>query len=314
MSWIRQSAHDSLYKAYERLLTREVTAGPMPRHVAIIQDGNRRYADKIGEPRFNGHIYGALTTERVLTWCLDLGIKHTTLYTFSTENAGRSNEELSALFALLQDRFDALGSDEKIHKHQVRVRMIGDRGLIPDDVLKSIERAEHATRHFKNSSLNFAVAYGGRKEIVDVVQGIARLVEANTLSVEDIDEQLLKLHFYNNNALEDVDLVIRSGGEERVSNFLPWQASGNECCSYFCAPYWPEFRRIDLLRAIRTFQEREWQKRVNTVQRVLRFLNEVGRVEIEEVFSLSRRACMITYEEVNDILKDTSFSFTPSND
>ncbi len=314
MSWIRQSAHDSLYEAYERLLTREVTAGPLPSHVAIIQDGNRRYADKIGEPRFNGHIYGALTTERVLTWCLDLGIKHTTLYTFSTENAGRSNEELGALFALLQDRFDALGSDEKIHKHQVRVRMIGDRGLIPDDVLKSIERAEHVTRHFKKSSLNFAVAYGGRKEIVDVVQGIARLVEANTLSVEDIDEQLLKLHFYNNNALEDVDLVIRSGGEERVSNFLPWQASGNECCSYFCAPYWPEFRRIDLLRAIRTFQEREWQKRVNTVQRVLKFLNEVGRVEIEEVFSLSRRACMITYEEVNDILKDTSFSFTPSND
>ena len=314
MSWIRQSAHDSLYKAYERLLTREVTEGPMPRHVAIIQDGNRRYADKIGEPRFNGHIYGALTTERVLAWCLDLGIKHTTLYTFSTENAGRSNEELSALFALLQDRFDALSSDEKIHKHQVRVRMIGERGLIPDNVLKSIERAEYATRHFKSSSLNFAVAYGGRKEIVDVVQGIARRVEANALSVEDIDEQLLKQHFYNNNALEDVDLIIRSGGEERVSNFLPWQASGNECCSYFCAPYWPEFRRIDLLRAIRTFQEREWQKRVNTVQRVFRFLNEVGRVEIEEVFRLSRRACMITYEEVNDILRDTSFSLTPSND
>jgi len=314
MSWIRQSAHDSLYKAYERLLTREVTAGPMPRHVAIIQDGNRRYADKIGEPRFNGHIYGALTTERVLTWCLDLGIKHTTLYTFSTENCGRPDEELCALFAILQDRFDTLSSEEKIYKHQVRVRMIGERSLIPDNVLQSIERVEHATRHFKKCSLNFAVAYGGRKEIVDVVQGIARLVEANALSIEDINEQLLKQHFYDNYALEDVDLIIRSGGEERLSNFLPWQASGNECCSYFCAPYWPEFRRIDLLRAIRTFQERERLKRVNTVQRVFRFLNEVGRVEMGEVFRLSRRACVITYEEVNDILTDTLSSITPSND
>ncbi|MGZ4905512.1 MAG: polyprenyl diphosphate synthase [Halobacteriota archaeon] len=314
MSWIRQSAHDSLYKAYERLLTREVTAGPMPRHVAIIQDGNRRYADKIGEPRFVGHIYGALTTERVLTWCLDLGVNHITLYTFSTENCGRPDDELCALFTLLQDRFDSLSSEEKIYKHQVRVRMIGERSLIPDNVLQSIERVEHATRRFKRCSLNFAVAYGGRKEIVDVVQGIAKLVEANALSIEDIDEQLLKQHFYDNNALEDVDLIIRSGGEERLSNFLPWQASGNECCSFFCAPYWPEFRRIDLLRAIRTFQEREWQKRVNTVQRVFRFLNEVGRVEMGEVFRLSRRACEITYEEVNDILKETLSSFTPSND
>ncbi|MDD1721298.1 MAG: polyprenyl diphosphate synthase [Euryarchaeota archaeon] len=314
MSWIRQSAHNSLYKAYERLLTREVKEGPMPRHVAIIQDGNRRYADKIGEPRFNGHIYGALTTEKVLTWCLDLEIRHITLYTFSTENCRRPNEELTALFALMQDRFDTLSREETIYKNQVRVRMIGERRLIPDNVLQSIKRVEDATSHFKKYSLNFAVAYGGRKEIVDVVQGIARLVEANSLSVDDINEQLLKQHFYDTNALEDVDLIIRSGGEERLSNFLPWQASGNECCSYFCAPYWPEFRKIDLLRAVRIFQEREQQKRISIVQRAFRFLNEVGKVEIGEVFRLSRRACEITYEEVTDILRENLPSFTPSND
>ncbi len=314
MSWIRQSAHDSLYTAYERLLAREVKSHPMPCHVAIIQDGNRRYADKIGEPRLNGHIYGALTTERVLTWCLDLGIKHITLYTFSTENCGRPNTELSALFALMQDRFDTLNSEELIYKNQVRVRMIGERALIPENVLQSIERVEQATNHFNKRSLNFAMAYGGRKEIVDVVQGIAKLVEANLLSVDDINEQLLKQHFYDNNALEDVDLVIRSGGEERLSNFLPWQASGSECCSYFCAPYWPEFRRIDLLRAVRTFQEREQQKRVSIVQRAFRFLNEVGKVEIGEVFRLSRRACAITYEEVNDILRDNLSIVMPRND
>lgn len=314
MSWIRQSAHNSLYKAYERVLTREVKERPMPRHVAIIQDGNRRYADKIGEPRFNGHIYGALTTEKVLTWCLDLDIRHITLYTFSTENCRRPNEELTALFALMQDRFDTLSREETIYKNQVRVRMIGERGLIPDNVLESIKRVEDATSHFKKYSLNFAVAYGGRKEIVDVVQGIARLVEANILSVDDINEQLLKQHFYDTNALEDVDLIIRSGGEERLSNFLPWQASGNECCSYFCAPYWPEFRKIDLLRAVRIFQEREQQKRISIVQRAFRFLNEVGKVEIGEVFRLSRRACVITYEEVTDILRENLPSFTPSND
>ncbi len=313
MSWIRQSAHNSLYKAYELLLTREVMSYPMPQHVAIIQDGNRRYADKIGEPRFNGHIYGALTTERVLTWCLDLGVKHITLYTFSTENYGRSNEELSPLFALMQDRFDALNSEELIYKNHVKVRMIGERSLIPDNVLQSIERVEHATNHFDERSLNFAVAYGGRKEIIDVVQGIAELVEARLLDVEDITEELLTQHFYDNSALEEVDLIIRSGGEERLSNFLPWQASGSECCSYFCAPYWPEFRRIDLLRAIRTFQEREQQRRVSIVQRAFRFLNEVGKVEIGEVFRLSRRACAVTYDEVNDILRDLS-SVTPSND
>ncbi len=314
MSWIRQSAHNSLYKAYERLLTREVMSYPMPRHVAIIQDGNRRYADKIGEPRFNGHIYGALTTEKVLTWCLDLGVKHTTLYTFSTENYGRPNEELSPLFALMQDRFDALNTEELIYKNHVRVRMIGERSLIPDNVLQSIERVEHATSHFEERSLNFAVGYGGRKEIIDVVQGIAKLVEANLLAVADITEQLLKQHFYDNSALEEVDLIIRSGGEERLSNFLPWQTSGNECCSYFCAPYWPEFRRIDLLRAIRTFQEREQLRRISIVQRAFRFLNEVGKVEVGEVVRLSRRACAITYEEANDILRDMLPSVTPSND
>jgi tritrans,polycis-undecaprenyl-diphosphate synthase [geranylgeranyl-diphosphate specific] len=304
MSWIRQNAHNSLYKAYERLLIKEVRAAQMPQHVAIIQDGNRRYADKIGEPRAHGHVYGALTTERVLWWCIDLGIKQLTLYSFSTENYGRPKDELAFLFSVIQQRFADLYAEDQIYEKEVRVRMIGERDLLPDRVLRSVEHVEEATRHFEKHSLNFALAYGGRQEIVDVVRSIAMLVENNAIDVDEIDETLLAELFYNNNALSNVDLIIRSGGEERTSNFLPWQANGNECCSYFCAPYWPEFRRIDLLRAVRTFQERERERRVSIVQRAFLFLNEVGKVEVEEVFNLSRRACVITHDEVKEILRD----------
>jgi tritrans,polycis-undecaprenyl-diphosphate synthase [geranylgeranyl-diphosphate specific] len=314
MSWIRQNAHNSLYKAYERLLVREVKAAAIPQHVAIIQDGNRRYADKIGEPRSHGHVYGALTTERVLWWCLDLGIKELTLYSFSTENCGRPEKELESLFSLFEQRFADLFNEEQIYKKEVRVRMIGERDLLPDGVLRSVERVEEATSQFKRHSLNVALAYGGRKEIVDVVRSIATLVENNVINVDEIDENVLADLFYSNNALADVDLIIRSGGEERTSNFLPWQANGNECCSYFCAPYWPEFRRIDLLRALRTYQKREQERRVNVVQRAFLFLNEIGKVEVEEVFNLSRRACVITHEEVKEILGDFVPAIKAQND
>ena len=314
MSWIRQNAHNSLYKAYERLLIREVRAGQMPQHVAIIQDGNRRYADKIGESRAYGHVCGALTTENVLWWCIDLGIKQLTLYSFSTENYGRPKDELASLFSLFEKRFDDLYAENQIYAKEVQVRMIGERDLLPNHVLRSVERVEEATRHFKKHSLNFALAYGGRQEIVDVVRSIATLVENNAIDVDEIDETMLAELFYSNNALADVDLIIRSGGEERTSNFLPWQANGNECCSYFCAPYWPEFRRIDLLRAVRTFQERERERRVRIVQRAFLFLNEVGKVEVEEVFNLSRRACVITHDEVKEILRDIVPGIQAQND
>ncbi|HYA32708.1 MAG TPA: polyprenyl diphosphate synthase [Candidatus Bathyarchaeia archaeon] len=314
MSWIRENAHNSLYKAYERLLVREVTSAAMPKHVAIIQDGNRRYADKIGEPRTLGHVYGALTTERVLWWCLDLGIEQLTLYAFSTENYARSKDELGPLFSLIEQRFADLYGEEQIYQKEVQVRMVGERQLLPDGVLRSVERVEEATRNFKKHSLNFALAYGGRKEIVDVVRSLAQLVENNSLSVDEIDEDMLAELFYSNNALTDVDLIIRSGGEERTSNFLPWQANGNECCSYFCAPYWPEFRRIDLLRAIRTFQEKERERKISVVQRAFTFLNEIGKVEAGEVFKLSRKACVITYEEVKEILRDFTPGILANND
>ncbi|MGZ4851685.1 MAG: polyprenyl diphosphate synthase [Halobacteriota archaeon] len=314
MSWIRENAHNSLYKAYERLLVREVTSAHMPQHVAIIQDGNRRYADKIGEPRACGHVYGALTTERVLWWCLDLGIEQLTLYAFSTENYRRSKEELEPLFSLIEQRFVDLYSEEQIYEKEVQVRMIGERELLPDGVIRSVERVEEATRHFRKHSLNFALAYGGRKEIVDVVRSLATLVENDTISVDEIDEDMLTKLFYNNNALANVDLIIRSGGEARTSNFLPWQANGNECCSYFCAPYWPEFRRIDLLRAIRTFQERERERRISIVERAFSFLNEIGKVEVEEVFKLSRKACVISHEEVKEILRDFVPAIKANND
>ncbi len=308
MSWIRKAAHNSLYKAYERLLQDEVLEGPIPRHIAIIQDGNRRYADKIGEPRVNGHVYGAETTENVMNWCIDLGVQQITLYSFSAENYGRPEDELAALFSLLEWKLDELYQSSRIYDDQVAVRMIGDREHLPQGVIKALKRVEEASHSFTKHYLNIALAYGGRQGIVDVTRSIAKMVENGELNAEDIDEDLLTQFLYRKEPIPNVDLIIRSGGESRTSNFLPWHANGNECASYFCAPYWPEFRKIDLLRAIRTYQMREREKRRNVVRRAVHLLSEVGRTEVEEVFHLSKKACRITRAEVTEILGELTYN------
>jgi tritrans,polycis-undecaprenyl-diphosphate synthase [geranylgeranyl-diphosphate specific] len=308
MSWIRKAAHNSLYKAYERLLQDEVLEGPIPRHIAIIQDGNRRYADKIGEPRVNGHVYGAETTENVMNWCIDLGVQQITLYSFSAENYGRPEDELAALFSLLEWKLDELYQSSRIYDDQVAVRMIGDREHLPQGVIKALKRVEEVSHSFTKHYLNIALAYGGRQGIVDVTRSIAKMVENGELNAEDIDENLLAQFLYRKEPIPNVDLIIRSGGESRTSNFLPWHANGNECASYFCAPYWPEFRKIDLLRAIRTYQMREREKRRNAVRRAVHLLSGVGRTEVEEVFHLSKKACRITRAEVAEILGELTYN------
>ncbi len=308
MSWIRKAAHNSLYKAYERLLQDEVLEGPIPRHIAIIQDGNRRYADKIGEPRVNGHVYGAETTENVMNWCIDLGVQQITLYSFSAENYARPEDELAALFSLLEWKLDELYQSSRIYDDQVAVRMIGDREHLPPGVTKALKRIEDASHSFTKHYLNIALAYGGRQGIVDVTRSIAKMVENGELNAEDIDENLLSQFLYRKEPIPNVDLIIRSGGESRTSNFLPWHANGNECASYFCAPYWPEFRKIDLLRAIRTYQMREREKRRNAVRRAVHLLSGVGRAEVEEVFHLSKKACRITRSEVAEILGELTYN------
>jgi len=246
------------YSFYERLLKREVLAGDVVEHVAIIQDGNRRYARQRGLSKILGHSLGADTSEMVADWCLELGIKHLTLYTFSTENFSRDEMEKRYLFELIKKKFIELNNSEKIHRNRVRVRAIGRVEMLPADLQEEIARTEAATRNYERMYLNIALAYGGQRELIDAAQSLARQVKAGKIRAQDVNEELIGMHLYPQDGMPvpKVDLIIRTGGESRTSNFLPWQANGNECAAYFCAPFWPEFRKIDFLRAIRVAQTR----------------------------------------------------------
>ncbi len=245
---------DLLESVYERSLMAQIRH--IPHHVAIIQDGNRRFATSHGLIRKEGHRAGADRTEKVLEWSHDLGIQHITLYSFSTENLSREGEEVKDLFDLFKDRFNRVVTDERVHRDRIRVRMVGDRALLPEDLISVITRAEEATRGYDSYSLNVALAYGGRNEIVRAAREILGKVTSGEYTPEQIDAALVERHLCADHNLPPVDLVIRTGNECRTSNFLPWLANGHESAVYFCAPFWPLFRKIDLLRAIRVYSQR----------------------------------------------------------
>lgn len=295
-------------KSYESLLAEEIKEKPLPSHVAIIMDGNRRFAKKHGFAEYYGHFKGADTTEKVLDWSFDLGIKQLTIYAFSTENFARSEYEKKQLFELIGIKFDNICEDERTHKRRVRVRVLGNIELLPSSLRESAKRAEEITKNYDNVYLNVALAYGGRQEIVDATRTIAIKLKKGELSLKDINEETIANHLYTSNvAIPYVDLIIRTGGNERLSNFLPWQASGNECAAYFCAPFWPEFRRIDFLRAIRTYQRREHERQKNTIMRVVRLLSYYGKVEVEDVIRISKRFIKIPKDEIIGILHDLTY-------
>ncbi len=245
-----------IYKVYEIRLLREVKSKPIPNHVAIIMDGNRRFARKRGLPPYLGHMFGSKKAEQVLEWCLELGIRNLTTYAFSTENFKRCDEEKRHLFSLIEDRLRKLARDKRIHRNRVRVRVIGRKELLPENVLSAIEEVEDVTKHYDNYRLNIAIAYGGRQELMDAIREILRKVRDGILRVEEITQRTIEEHLYSDGDYANVDLLIRTGGEQRLSNFLPWQSVNS--VAYFCDVYWPEFRKIDLLRAIRTWQIRRF--------------------------------------------------------
>jgi len=242
---------DTLYERYLRMQCRHV-----PNHIAIIQDGNRRYAKQLGIDTASGHRAGADKTEEMLDWAHELGIKHITLYTFSTENFSRKKEEVEHLFALFKEYFFRVMRDERVEKYKIRVQMVGDRSRLPDDLREAVEAAEEATRNHTGFYLNIALAYGGRNEIVLAAREILEETEKSGLSPDRIDVQMVERHLHGGKGIPPVDLIIRTGNEYRTSNFLPWLANGHESAVYFCAPYWPLFRKIDVLRAIRIYDQR----------------------------------------------------------
>ena len=292
-----------LYGSYEALLANEIRDKPVPLHIAIIMDGNRRFAMKHRLAAYYGHFKGADTTEKVLDWSIDLGVKQLTIYAFSTENFGRSDEEKKQLFELIGIKFDEICSDERTHKRHVRVRILGNIANLPLSLQSSAKHAEEITKNYKGVFLNVALAYGGRQELVDATCAMALKIRSGELSLKDIKEETISKNLYpSSGSLPYVDLIIRTGGDERISNFLPWQANGNECAAYFCAPFWPEFRRIDFLRAIRMYQTREHERHRNTVMRIVKLLRYYGKVEVEDVIRISRRFIKIPKEEIIKIL------------
>ena len=246
------------YRLYERWLELQVKGKPMPEHVAIILDGNRRWARMYGLKPWLGHRAGARKVEDLLRWCLDLGIRTITLYAFSTENFRRTPREVLELMRLFRKKLMELKESDMIREHQVRVKVIGRLDLLPEEIRSLAREVEEATKHYDRHFLNIALAYGGRAEIIDAVRKIARDVAEGRLRPEDINEELFERYLYTGYlppALRDPDLIIRTSGEERLSGFLLWQSAYSELC--FLDVYWPEFRRIDLLRAIRTYQSRQ---------------------------------------------------------
>lgn len=228
-----------------------------PRHIAIIQDGNRRYARNSGLDTADGHRAGADVTEKVLDWVHELGISHITLYSFSTENFNRNPVEIESLFTLFKEKFLSVLTDDRVSKYHIRVRMVGDRTLLPEDLKAVVELAEEATKENNTFFLNIALAYGGRNEILHAARKILAKVNDGTCTPEEITPAMVESHLHEGSDLPPVDLIIRTGNEYRTSNFLPWLANGHESAVYFSAPYWPMFRKIDLLRAVRVYSQRK---------------------------------------------------------
>jgi len=244
------------YKLYEKWLWNQVDNGVKLEHIAIILDGNRRWANEKALNPWFGHERGAEKVEKLLDWCLKLDVKSITLYAFSTENFMRSTPEVKEIMHIMEEEFRKILTDERIHKDKVRVKVIGRVNLLPESLRQLIADAEKATQEYNEHFLNIALAYGGRAEIVDAARKIAEKAREGKLNPEKVDEQLFEQYLYTSYMpKQDPDLIIRTSGEERLSGFLLWQSAYSELC--FLDVFWPDFRVIDLLRAVRTFQKRK---------------------------------------------------------
>lgn len=224
----------------------------MPEHVAIILDGNGRWAKQRALPRTMGHKAGADNVETISDVCIAMGIHYLTVYAFSTENWKRSEEEVSYLMGLM--RWYLKNYMETALRKGIRMRVIGDRSKLDPEMVEEIERDEKLTAHLTNLELTFAINYGGRDEITRAVRALGKKIEAGEMKAEDIDEAAICAQL-DTAMLPDPDLMIRTSGEERLSNFLLWQLAYSEF--YFTDKYWPDFSEEDLWDAVRNYNRRE---------------------------------------------------------
>ena len=244
-----------LYQWYERALTRQVAAGPVPVHIGLILDGNRRFARGIGLEATLGHQFGVNKLREVLEWCLDLGVRHVTLYVFSTENFNRPSAEVESLLDLFVRESARLLQEPRMKSGHVRVKIIGQRERLPERVVAASEALELSTAGHDGMLLTIALAYSGREEITDAVKGLLTAAIAEGRSIESVAANLKAAeieHYLYTEGTPDPDFIIRTSGEQRLSGFLIWQSAYSEF--HFCDVMWPAFRRIDFLRAVRTYQ------------------------------------------------------------
>ncbi|MDO9536924.1 MAG: polyprenyl diphosphate synthase [Thermoplasmata archaeon] len=244
---------DTAYRQYEKRLSKEVANYPAPKHVAIIMDGNRRFAKELGLGASEGHKEGRNKLEELLNWVMEAGVKILTVYAFSSENQTRNEEEIDELMKLFEESFYKAAEDERVHKHHVRIRALGMIDILPENVREAITYAEEKTKDYDSYYLNLAVAYSGREEIIQAIRNIATQVKDGKITPAEIDEDMFSKYLYTKE-FPDPDLILRTSGEVRVSNFLLWQLAYSEL--YFVDVYWPGFRKIDFLRAIRSYQQR----------------------------------------------------------
>jgi short-chain Z-isoprenyl diphosphate synthase len=242
-----------LYPAYEARMVRKLPDADLPKHVGVMLDGNRRWAKAVGRDTAHGHRAGAANIEPLLTWCDEVGIEVVTLWLLSTDNLNRPAAELEPLLQIIEEAVASL-----VDQRRWRLHPVGALDLLPAGTAEKLKAAEEATRDVDGMLVNVAVGYGGRREIADAVRSLLSEHAAKGTSLEElaqiIDVEHIADHLYTKGQ-PDPDLVIRTSGEQRLGGFLLWQSAKSEF--YFCEAYWPDFRRVDFLRALRAYAQRE---------------------------------------------------------
>jgi len=247
-----------LYPAYEARVVRRLPSDRIPKHVGVMLDGNRRWAKAVGADTADGHRAGAANIEPLLGWCEEIGVEVVTLWLLSTDNLNRSAGELNALLDIIGDAVEQLATTGRW-----RVHPVGALDLLPAAISARLKAAEESTRDVEGILVNVAVGYGGRREIADAVRSLLQEAADKGTSMEElaeiVDVEHIAEHLYTKGQ-PDPDLVIRTSGEQRLGGFLLWQSAQSEF--YFCEAYWPDFRRVDFLRAVRAYAHRERRRGV----------------------------------------------------
>ncbi len=230
----------------------EKSISKVPKHIAIVLDGNRRFAKRLLMKPFMGHEWGAKKVERLFDWCKELGVKELTLYSFSIENFNRPKEEFDFLMKLFAKEFSRLKDDPRLEKDRIKVNFIGRLDMFPSNVLSLMKELMEKTVKNDRFTINFAMAYGGRAEVIDAVKKLAEQIKDGMIDIDKINEEVFSRSLYMSS---EPELIIRTGGEHRTSNFLIWQANYSEWI--FLEKMWPEFEKEDFMQCIKEYSNRE---------------------------------------------------------